>query len=75
MPFMQSLRRLNILDWILVVIAIGAIGIVAYRYHTQYYFDWLDLAYLTVAILGYSKYRTSRTNKGLPRDSGPQKKK
>jgi hypothetical protein len=72
MTFMQSLRRLNILDWILITVAIAAIGVVGYRYQTQHYFDWLDLVYLAVAILGYSKYRTGQS-RDLSRKSEPQK--
>lgn len=52
------LRRLRLLDWILVVVGIGAVVVVAYRYQTQGYFDWTDLGYMALSILGFIRYRS-----------------
>jgi hypothetical protein len=57
----MNLRRLNLLDWILVFTAIAAVAVVYYRYRTQGYLDWVDLAYMTLFVSGYAKYRTTST--------------
>ncbi len=56
----MSLRRLNLLDWILVATATAAVLVVVYRYRTQGFLDWPDLGYMAIFISGYTRYRVTR---------------
>jgi len=52
--------KLNLLDWIVVGVAVGIIGVVAYRYSQQHIFDLFGLLVFVTALAGYLAYRSKR---------------
>lgn len=58
----MKIPRLNILDWIIVAVALGTVAVVVYRYKTEGFFHLEDLLLMLMAVSSYVRFRVGKKN-------------